>query len=211
MGAATHNSGLMSNIWGRQFRCNSVYDPDTAVTGASNVSASLYTFMASYYKRSQVIWSKAKFTLRQEATWSIAAAADQLYQFTCKIDDDGANLLPAPGEIRQLDKPGTQSSCVFQCVAYGGKREVKSHTLFWHKDKFVDKEAQNGLVVDNGSLVTSADGTYFFHPLLGSLKGGLSDDQVGPTLNLQVSITYKVKWSDLKDIELETAMIPNQM
>lgn len=195
-------NGVIQSPWGRHFRCNSVYDPDTGVTGSSNVSASLYPFMATYYKRYQVLWSKCKFIYIQ----SSFDDPNSIIQITSQIDDD---LVTAPttalAELRQLDKKGTQVSTTYKTVY--DKRPTHTHRLFWSR-RMVDYNQLNQNIGDSGNNPPGNQASYYFTPMMGLLY---SPGSYGPYFHLQVRITYKVRWSDRNDIQDSTAIIPNQI
>ena len=79
----------------QELRINDIYDPLTNITGWDNVSATMYTLMASQYGRYVVLGSKAVFTIRQASQMNVQdMKASGIY--TPNIAESLYSSLPTP-------------------------------------------------------------------------------------------------------------------
>lgn len=166
---------------------NSVYDPNAALTGLFNSSASLYNYMARLYNMYEVVWSKIYVTFRQ------ASAADITHDIGCgvRLDDNGGFITTTTGWASMRNDPRNRTGILKTDANKGGILTLKH--MFSRKKLLSSEQTFNAS--NTGSNPSTS---YMFIPFIGNTTE--SDTASSPHIIVSVRLYMMVKWSDPKDI-----------
>lgn len=169
------------------FLVNSVYDPNSAITGVYNESATLYDYMTRIYNRSEVVSCKAVFIFRQADTVN----PDVDIGFGVRLDDDASLATTSTSWLHTRVDPRNRTAAMKCTPNRDGLCAIKHswNSKLWSAGYKADNDAATGY---------SPTTRRYFVPYIGTAWG---TDSVGsPHIVMSVRLYMRVRWTDPRDI-----------
>lgn len=184
-------------IGGYYYRCNSVYDPDPAITGLFNNASTLHNFYSNFYGKYRVVRAHAVFTLRQTNILHPDLGSDGVtgdhhsLKWGVFVDDD------ADGSLGPWTSIVSRPSTILKTIVPNANGDARSTIkINWNESRISNYRDQNLSVVAGNPAHLN-----YFMPFWAHSTHRSGEAYYDPAFELDVYIRYDVCYIQPKDIE----------
>jgi len=197
LATAINQAGPIVCTMGASVRANSIYDPNTAVSGTFNQSATKYHNLMEKYEKYEVLSSKGVFTLRQYQIDNLSEEdAHNTIKWGVSLDNNNTVSFLGMNWPTACQRPTTKSRTFMQSNQIGIKGvNVQTIKMYWTKAGIHRDPATT-----SASATADPSDTEFWHPWWAMCQDGAGYVD-NANCNIEIYVRYTVRFTNPKDIE----------